>query len=124
MPLRLAILGASPCPQCRAACCTQNGHAFAVLLQPHEYARFAPFAVPLSVIGDDGRPTVERVLPYTDTGRCQFLDPATKLCAIYDDRPQSCRNFECTRFYNQFGVGRHHDFLGLNPDVRELLERV
>ena len=31
--IRIAILGASPCGQCTAACCRQNGHAYAALLQ-------------------------------------------------------------------------------------------
>ena len=41
--VRLAILGASPCHLCRANCCKQNGHEFAVLLRDDEIRRFAPF---------------------------------------------------------------------------------
>ena len=51
------------------------------------------------------RVVVERVLPYRD-GRCQFLADDDR-CTIYDDRPLSCRQFECTLSYNTTGVGRH-----------------
>ena len=116
---RIAILGASPCGQCGANCCKQNGHDFAVLLRLHEYARFGPFSsmVPM----DSGVERVwERVLPYV-AGRCQFLGPDDR-CTIYADRPQSCREFECVHYYNQNGVGRHGRFLEFNPDVGELLD--
>jgi Fe-S-cluster containining protein len=44
------------------------------------------------------------------------------LCTIYEDRPASCRAFECVRFFNSEGVGRHGRFLELNPDVLGRLE--
>lgn len=121
MPKPLPILP-SPCGRCHAACCRQNGHAFAVLLRPDEYRRFAPYSVSRPFVDAAGRTSVERVLPYTEAGLCQFLDGATNLCTIYDDRPQSCRDFECTRYYHQHGPGRHGQFLELNPAVRALLD--
>lgn len=122
MFLRLAIVGPSPCDRCYAACCKQNGHDWSVLLRgEQERRRFAPWALDLSVTQDDGSVAVERVLPYRD-GRCLFLGD-DDLCTIYEDRPQSCRQFECTNHYNRHGVGRHTRFIDLNPRVRTLLER-
>jgi Fe-S-cluster containining protein len=118
---RIAILGASPCGQCGANCCKQNGHDFAVLLRPHEYARFGPFSSVVEMESDGGR-VWERVLPYVG-GRCQFLGLDDR-CTIYEDRPQSCREFECLHYYNQNGTGRHGRFLKFNPAVRELLDRL
>src|SRR4051812_25119424 len=118
--LRLAILGDSPCPQCYAACCLQNGHAYAILLQgPDELRRFAPWAVSVSIQPESGI-VGERVVPYRD-GRCPFLGDDA-LCTIYDDRPAACRAFQCVRYFNANGIGRHGRFLDLNPRVRELLE--
>jgi Fe-S-cluster containining protein len=117
--LRLAILGESPCDQCFAACCKQNGHDFAVLLQGDEVRKFAPFAVDVHIQrGDQLIP--ERVLPYRNE-RCQFLGNEDR-CTIYDDRPQSCRTFQCVKDFNREGIGEHGRFLKLNPRVRELLE--
>ena len=121
MPLRLAILGASPCHLCRANCCRQNGHEYAVLLECDEWRRFAPFCVEVRV--DAGAcVTTERVLPYRD-GRCQFLG-ADDRCTIYDDRPANCRRFECAPGFHERGsnVGGHSLFLRRNPDVRAILE--
>ena len=119
MPLRIAILGQSPCPACHANCCRQNGHDYAVLLHPHEYPRFAPFST-LIPIDSAGQRLYERVLPYLN-GRCQFLDQDDR-CTIYQDRPLSCRQFECIRDFNAQGITRHGRFLQLNPDVQQLLE--
>ena len=118
MPLRLAILGASPCHLCRANCCRQNGHAYAVLLECDEWRRFAPFCVEVRV--DAGTHVVtERVLPYNAAGRCQFLGEDDR-CTIYDDRPLNCRRFECAPGYH--ARGGHSEFLRRNPDVLWLLE--
>ena len=117
--IRIAIVGSSPCERCVAACCRQNGHEFAVLLQgDSERRRFAAFSMDAAVQSGD-RVIVERVLPYVN-GRCRFLG-ADDLCTIYEDRPLSCRQFECTLSYNSGGVGRHGRFLQLNPHVLTLL---
>jgi Fe-S-cluster containining protein len=118
--VRIAIVGPSPCTQCVAACCRQNGHEYAVLLQGDaERRRFAAFSVDAPMQSND-RVVVERVLPYRD-GKCQFLGD-DDLCTIYEDRPLSCRQFECTVSHNIAGVGRHGRFLQLNPHVLTLLE--
>ena len=119
--VRLAILGSSPCDQCDAACCKQNGHEFAVLLHADERRRFAAWSVDLPVKSASGI-VLERVIAYRD-GRCPFLGDDDR-CTIYQDRPLSCRRFECVQFFNEHGVGRHGPFLQLNPRVAALLERL
>src|SRR4051812_49325728 len=121
--LRLAILGSSPCNLCRANCCKQNGHDYAVLLEPDEWRRFAPFCV--EVLVDGGAcVTTERVLPYRD-GRCQFLGRDDR-CTIYEDRPTNCRRFECAPGYHERGtdLSGHSLFLRQNPDVLSILEQL
>jgi len=116
--LRIAILGASPCGQCTAACCRQNGHDYAALLEGDEVRRFAPYAIDAS-INAGGRVVIEKVLPYID-GRCVFLGDEGA-CLVYQDRPAACRAFECVRHFNRDGIGRHDVFLGRNPRVLEML---
>jgi Fe-S-cluster containining protein len=118
--LRIAILGASPCEGCRANCCRQNGHDYAVLLRADEVRKFAPFALPVPIAQQDGRVITEHVLPYI-AGRCQFLGP-DNLCTIYEDRPASCRQFECVKHFNAQGLRAHARFLQLNSDVLARLE--
>jgi Fe-S-cluster containining protein len=113
--VRIAIVGPSPCDQCVAACCKQWGPDYAVLLRGDEVRKFAPFSVDVPV-GSGGRVIVEKVLPYVD-GRCQFLGPDDR-CTIYEDRPQSCREFECTP---RFKPPAHDPFLQGNPRVLKLL---
>ena len=117
--LRLAILGDSPCHLCIAACCKQNGHAYAALLRGDEVRRFAPFAMDVPIQSERGV-IFERVLPYRD-GRCQFLGNDDR-CTIYDDRPVSCRIFQCAGQFNRDGIDGHGEFLRRNPRVLTLLE--
>jgi Fe-S-cluster containining protein len=121
--LRIAIVGASPCGACVAACCKQNGHAYSVLLEGREQRKFAPFAID-APIACDGATVIEKVLPYRD-GRCIFLGE-DDLCAIYDDRPVNCRRFDCIRAYHHGGrdVNGHGAFLERNPAVTDLLDRM
>ena len=124
MPLRLAILGDSPCDCCIAACCRQNGHEFAVLLEGEtERRRFAAYSMDLPV-RHEGSVTLERVIPYRN-GRCVFLGGDDR-CTIYDDRPVNCRRFQCVTGYHHGGgqVGRHSRFLDQNPMVLSLLDRL
>jgi Fe-S-cluster containining protein len=118
---RLAILGDSPCDLCTAACCRQNGHEFAVLLEGEfERRRFAPFSRDVAV-NSGGRVVVERVLPYRD-GRCVFLGTDNR-CTIYDDRPRNCPRFQCIDGFRRRGgdTGGHGEFLRLNPRVLKML---
>lgn len=119
--LRIAIVGASPCERCVAACCKQNGHEFAALLRGDEELRcFAAFSIEATFQDTQGLLRVEKVLPYV-AGRCQFLGRDDR-CTIYDDRPRACRQFECVPHFAAEGPGRHGLFLIRNPHVRELLE--
>jgi Fe-S-cluster containining protein len=118
--LRLAILGSSPCNQCTAACCKQNGHDYAVLLQGGaERRRFAAWASDVPVRSGNGKVVLEKVLSYRD-GRCPFLGSDDR-CTIYEDRPLSCRQFECVRELNRHGIQKHGRFLELNPPVLRML---
>ena len=107
--IRIAILGASPCDRCVAACCKQNGHEFAAILDEDEHARFGPFAQLVSLKRSDGALVSEFVLPYRD-GRCQFLG-ADDRCTIYDDRPRVSRvrvraEVQCVRDRSARSVSR------------------
>jgi hypothetical protein len=119
--IKIHISGPSPCDQCFAACCKQNGHEFAAVLQGEgERRRFAAFAQDVTFVRPDGTIGVERVLPYVN-GRCQFLGEDDR-CTIYDDRPLACRQFECVPHFNRDGVARHGDFLSANPRVLEVIQ--
>ena len=121
MRYRLAILGESPCHLCYAACCKQNGHDYAVLLEGDERRQFGPFAMDVR-IDAGGRTVIERVLPYRD-GRCVFLGDDDR-CTVYEDRPVNCRRFQCVRYFHQHGAGPagHGEFLLRNRGVLEILE--
>lgn len=118
--LRLAILGQSPCHLCVAACCKQNGHAYAVLLEGDERRRFAAWSVSAQIT-DGVRVNHERVIPYRDS-RCPF--PPYDLCTIYEDRPVNCRRFQCVAAYHRGGtdLSGHGEFLNRNPTVLVMLE--
>ena len=118
--VRIAVAGASPCGSCFAACCRKSVSEYAVLLQgDDERRRFAPWSMTLPVADDAGVVRHEAVIPYRGEA-CPFLDADAKLCTIYDDRPQSCRAFECAR---HFDPRRGHGyFLRGNPRVVRLLE--
>lgn len=122
MPLRLAILGDSPCHACNAACCRQNGHAFAVLLQTQEEVRrFRPWATTARFLDRHSAVTrTESVIPYVG-GKCPFLGNDDR-CSIYEDRPLGCRQFQCVSRFNRHGIGQHDEFLIRNPDVLLRLE--
>ena len=113
--LRIAIVGPSPCERCDAACCKQSAWPFAVLLQDDaEERRFGPWSASVMLADADGRTKPVRVIAYRD-GRCPFLGDDDR-CAIYDDRPLSCRQFECTR-----RLGNDETFFAANERVRLLL---
>ncbi|MGF1633601.1 MAG: YkgJ family cysteine cluster protein [Phycisphaerae bacterium] len=119
---RVAVVGASPCTGCTAACCRRTVSDFAVLLQTeHERRRFGPWSVTLPVADEAGVLRHERVITYRDDGRCPFLGDDDR-CTIYEDRPEACRAFECTRHFGHRGPGSDGFFLRRNLDVRRLLE--
>ena len=113
--VRIAIVGPSPCEQCDAACCKQSAWPFAVLLQSDaERQRFRPWSTTTRLADADGRTSTVQVIAYRD-GRCPFLGDDDR-CGIYDDRPLSCRQFDCTRRF-----GQDESFFAANPAVRDLL---
>lgn len=129
-PLRLAVVGASPCGDCAAACCKRTVSEYAVLLQTdEERRRFAAWSLTLAVRDDEAAGGIrhERVIAYREhadgIARCPFLggDDDDDRCTIYDDRPLSCRQFECTRHFNEHGLGWHGTFLRGNTGVIRLL---
>lgn len=98
--IRIAIVGPSPCDRCDAACCKQSAWPYAVLLQSEdERRRFLPWSTTTLLSDADGSTQTVQVIGYRD-GRCPFLSNDDR-CSIYDDRPLSCRQFECTRRFGQ-----------------------
>jgi Fe-S-cluster containining protein len=100
-----------------------------VLLETdEERRRFAAWSITVPVRDAAARELRhERVIPYRERGDegacCPFLGRDDR-CTIYEDRPQACRRFECTRHFNQAGVGRHGLFLRGNARVIQLLQAV
>src|ERR1035437_9028082 len=74
-------------------------------------------AVPeIFVVEHDG----VRCMDQRRDGACVALDPATQLCTIYADRPQTCRDFKrgkslCRRILAQSGIPESR--ARLNPAV-------
>jgi Fe-S-cluster containining protein len=120
--IRIAILGANPCHLCTAACCKQNGHDYAALLQGDEIRKFAAFSTDALIDAGTAGIVIEKVLPYVN-GRCQFLGDDDR-CTIYEDRPQACRTFGCVTEFNRDGIGAHGPFLRRNAPVLERLENL
>ena len=115
---RIAILGPSPCERCDAACCKQSAWPFAVLLQGEdECRRFRAWSTFTPLAEADGSVRTAQVIGY-QYGRCPFLGDDDR-CGIYDDRPLSCRQFECTKRF-----GNDATFFAANPRVRALLENM
>ena len=113
--IRIAIIGPSPCERCDAACCRQSAWAYAVLLQSDaEHRRFAPWSTTVLLNDVDGVTRTAHVIGYRD-GRCPFLGDDDQ-CSIYEDRPLSCRQFECTKRF-----GNDASFFDANPRVAAML---
>ncbi len=79
-------------PYCRAQCCGLIG----TIVTPDEYHSEKYQA-------DWDERTNGMVLKRDADGMCYALDRDTKRCSIYEDRPQTCRNFHCTRDANARG---------------------
>ena len=80
-----------PCGEC-TACCTSSYFVHIESGETQTLARIAPelvFAAP----GAPGR----RLLGYDRRGRCPMLS-AAETCSIYDDRPLTCRVYDCRVF--------------------------
>jgi hypothetical protein len=79
-------------PYCKAQCCALLG----TVVSPSELEK-VDYAVDLDHnIG-------AFVLQRDADGFCAYLDRGCRACGIYDDRPQTCRDFHCTRGATQRG---------------------
>lgn len=73
-------------PYCRAQCCALRGTC--VHQEEIEYANYKV----------DWDEEMQRFTLHRDAdGACTYLDRETKTCEIYENRPQVCRDFHCSR---------------------------
>lgn len=80
-----------PCGDCNACC--RASHF--VHVHPNETSTIARIPRRL-LLRAPGLPTGHVLLGYDEKGRCPMLSGDT--CSIYDDRPQTCRDFDCRVF--------------------------
>jgi Fe-S-cluster containining protein len=80
-----------PCGDC-TGCCTSG---YSVQVRPDEHAARAAIPAMLLVDSGDFAPGQSTLPPQPD-GRCPMLDGMR--CAIYADRPQTCRDYDCRVF--------------------------
>ena len=73
-------------PYCRAQCCGLRG----TIISPEEY-----HSNKYEAHWDEG--VNGMVLKRDADGFCSCLDRETKRCNIYEERPNVCKNFHCTR---------------------------
>ena len=103
--MRLAIRGAHdadvPCGSC-TACCTSSQF---IHIAPDETAALR--RIPKALLFPAPRlPAGHVVMGFTERGHCpMFVDNA---CSIYDDRPQTCRTYDC-RIFTATGVDAYED---------------
>lgn len=100
----------SPCDKCDGRCCSYSD----ILLEEDERFLYISKDRP-NILGK------YLVLPMMG-GKCPYLKG--NKCSIYDNRPKSCRTFECVYGYKK-KKGRKilTTFLQDNPDIVELIER-
>ncbi len=79
-------------PYCRAQCCALRGTC--VQQEEQDYANYESYLDPILGL---------RVLKRDADGFCYALNRETKTCNIYENRPQTCRDFHCTRGVNMRG---------------------
>ena len=84
--------GASvPCGDCRG-CCTSG---YFIHIQPHEKATLASIPKKL-LFPAPGLPKGNVLLGYRENGHCPMFK--NNACSIYENRPQTCRNYDCRIF--------------------------
>jgi hypothetical protein len=92
---RAALRGADdaevPCGTC-TACCTSSQF---VHIEPDERRTLARIPTALQFPAP-GRPAGHVVLPYDERGHCPMLVDGA--CSIYEDRPRTCRTYDCRVF--------------------------
>ena len=108
----MPIPSSPPCHACKAVCCRDTGAwPFACVLSARDLRQKHLRDVAVWHAGGS-----LAVLPYK-AGRCVFLDPKTNLCRTFEDRPDACRDFDCTKCLPE-GI-----FLKTNPGVTDLIKR-
>jgi Fe-S-cluster containining protein len=80
-----------PCDGC-TACCTSSQF---IHIGPDEVETLARIPAELQFAAP-GLPAGNVVLGYDDNGHCPMLIDG--LCSIYDDRPRTCRTYDCRVF--------------------------
>jgi len=80
-----------PCGDCNACCRS----AYFIHIQPHEAAALARIPQELRVQAP-GQPVGNFVMGFNDAGGCPMLHNDS--CSIYEDRPQTCRDYDCRIF--------------------------
>ena len=85
-----------PCGDC-TACCTSS---YFIHIRPEEKAALA--RIPIEYLVEaPGLPSGHVVMGYDEHGHCPMLVDGG--CSIYDDRPQTCRDYDC-RIYAATGL--------------------
>jgi Fe-S-cluster containining protein len=80
-----------PCGTC-SACCRSS---YFIHIEPDEVAALRRIPRPL-LFPAPGLPKGHVVLGYDEHGRCPML--VDDRCSIYDDRPRTCRQYDCRVF--------------------------
>ncbi len=89
---RVKTLGADvPCGSCNA-CCRSS---FFVHVEPHEKKALARIPKKL-LFPAPGLPKGHVLMGFNAKGHCPML--VANRCSIYEDRPQTCRDFDCRVF--------------------------
>lgn len=88
----MKTLGADvPCGSCNA-CCRSS---FFIHVEPHEKKALARIPKKL-LFPAPGQPKGHVLMGFNDKGHCPML--VANRCSIYEDRPQTCRDFDCRVF--------------------------
>jgi hypothetical protein len=78
-------------PFCNAACCNLSGIDVDED-ETEDLEQFGTAALPVVVKTEDGYEMARR-----SDGYCRCNGEKDRLCTIYNERPQTCRDFHCTR---------------------------
>ena len=100
-----------PCGDC-VGCCTSS---YFVLVRPEDKAARARIPVRL-LVPAPGLPDGNRLLAISSDGSCPML--AKKKCSIYEQRPRTCRDYDCRVFAAAGIEAGAHDKSAINLRVR------
>ena len=76
-------------------CCKKYG----VTLSKEEWIEFHGFSKVVTLSENRLILGYVPVLKKKQTGCCIFFNEETKLCEVYDKRPQACKSFDCEKRY-------------------------